>query len=190
MKRLKKLLKDNKGFSLIEMVIVIAITLILTAAAYITIGVINNGRAKDAALTFNSEISSTIAKSKGQICVANGVEEPDYKFCIKLYRTAGKVYMQKGFYTGSGDISEANYVTYDEDNENSGKGISLTSRVKVEFTDINGNTVEIDENNPQYIVFAKDGTCLSGYGYYNFKKKSGASVVGITIRKNGSRQME
>ena len=47
----RRIMKENEGYSLIEMIIVIAIIAVMSAAAMVTISIIHNAKAKEAAST-------------------------------------------------------------------------------------------------------------------------------------------
>lgn len=60
----KTISKNNRGYSLIELVIVIAIVAILATMALVSVTIIHSARAKDAALQFDSMISECISMNK------------------------------------------------------------------------------------------------------------------------------
>ena len=68
--RIKKSLKDNKGFSLTELIIVIAIILLMTAASFVTLSIVHGARAKDAASSFENSLAEVVNLSKN-----NGVDK-------------------------------------------------------------------------------------------------------------------
>ena len=49
--------EKNKGYSLIELVIVIAIIALLTGLSFVTVSLLGSARAKEAAVDFDSQIS-------------------------------------------------------------------------------------------------------------------------------------
>lgn len=189
-RRMKKL--NNKGYSLVELIIVIAIIVVLTAAAMITMTVMHSAKAKEAAITFDSELSELIKNSKSRACDANvdgKIDDADegYSFGIRLHKDGNKCYLQDvlvkdGLYVQDDTYEEANNV-------NDGKGISLSSYVYVKYTDLDGNVITIGENSGDEVLIAykKDGTCFSGYGMYEFIRTSGGDqVASMTLNKNGS----
>ena len=60
----KRLKDDNAGYSLVEMIIVLAIVAVVSAMAIVSITMIHSAKAKEAAVTFDSEVSTLITKSK------------------------------------------------------------------------------------------------------------------------------
>lgn len=178
---------DNKGYSLIELVIVIGIIVVMTGVATVTVTLINSAKAKEASVVFMSELSDTHTKSKNQLVTltddASGVvsKYPEYDFAIKLYKSGSKCYIQKGYYDGS------SFNPFPSGNPNDGKGISLSSRIDISYTDDSGNKEYINSTG-ELIVFDRNGRCVDGDGVYDFYKKNGNLVDSVTIKKNGSFQ--
>ena len=54
---MEKTIKRNEGFSLIEMIIVLAIIAVVSTMSILSIGIINTAKAKDAASVFDSEVA-------------------------------------------------------------------------------------------------------------------------------------
>lgn len=182
---------NNKGYSLVELIIVIGIIVVMTGVATVTVTLINSAKAKEASVTFSSELSDLQTKSKGQIVsltdAATGVTDtyPDYTFAIRLYKDGSKCYIQKGYCDDTGA-----FTAFTDNNANSGKGTSLSSRITIKYTDtVTGNQIEIDDSgNEMVISFDKNGRCISGSGVYDFYKKNGNLVDTVSIKKNGSYQ--
>ena len=82
----RRFMKDNKGYTLIEMIIVIAIIAIMTGAAMVTITILHNAKAKEASITLETALSETQKNAKGKMCVVADTQQPDYKFAGLLYR--------------------------------------------------------------------------------------------------------
>lgn len=190
MEKKRRFIEDNKGYSLVEMIIVIAIIVILSAAAYATLTVMHSAKAKEAATTFESEISELITKSKGQMCVVkdedgDGKDElkPDYRYCINVYTNGDKFYIRKGYWDSVIDA----YIFPAELNNNNGKGISLSAYVIVKYKALGGaeSTIDVDGVN---IVYDRSGMCIEGAGEFSFYKKSGGYISSVTLNKNGSHQ--
>ena len=186
----KKIAKNNEGFSLVEMIIVIAIIAIMAGAAMVTVTIMRSAKAKEAATTFDIELAEMQAKTKGQVCVVNGTEERDYKFAMCLYKDGGKFFLQKCYYKGSGSMDQAaNYVSVASENASSGKGTSLSPYVEVKFTPKGGTERAIAEgDNAVYIVFNRQGECVNGYGVYSFYKNNGNLICDVQLNRIGSRQ--
>ncbi len=180
----RKAMAQNKGFSLVEMIICMAIIVIMSGIAMVTVTLINSARAKEAAVTFESALSDTIAKAKSQVCVVSGTAQPKYLHCLKVYRYSdGNYYIQTGYYNPDGTSDDTRYIFPAEENVNHGKGVSMSSRVTLKYND-----AEIAEDSPVYIVYNSAGRCISGYGTYKFYKRNGNNIAAVTIQENGSHQ--
>ena len=124
----RRFMKDNKGYTLIEMIIVIAIIAIMTGAAMVTITILHNAKAKEASITLETALSETQKNAKGKMCVVADTQQPDYKFALAVYKSGSKYYVKKGYYIGNGNDMSLNssYVFDDSENANSGKGESFS----------------------------------------------------------------
>ena len=190
---MKKTISKNKGFSLVEMIIVLAIVAVMSTMALVSINIIHSAKAKDAAVVFDSEVATLKTKAKGMGVDANkdGKVDDDEKsllYCIKIYKSGDEYYLCPG-YTDPKNIS-GEFVSTSTINGTKGK--SLSSYVKIRFTGklVGGTTVtDHDPGNGAdaiYIVFNKRGECIYGVGEYEFKKTNGKTVARKYIRANGS----
>ena len=207
--------KKNEGYSLIEMIIVIAIIAIVAGMSMLSIFIVHSARAKDSAITLDSEIAELRTKAKNMTPVDPTGADPDYgkthQFALGLYKNnaKGKVRLVHLHY----DTAAKKYVTPGRDNIcTAGDDIEFSSRVKVTFdgaswgqseqvpsiygsVDTNGKlTPKEDElgsyqQNFVFIRFDKKGNCLSGYGKYRFYRKNGNAVSTTTLKQNGSHQV-
>ncbi len=144
----RRFMKDNKGYTLIEMIIVIAIIAIMTGAAMVTITILHNAKAKEASITLETALSETQKNAKGKMCVVADTQQPDYKFALAVYKSGSKYYVKKGYYIGNGNDMSLNssYVFDDSENANSGKGESFSAYVKVKYKDSSGTEQDITGN--------------------------------------------
>lgn len=189
-RKMKKL--NNKGYSLIEMVIVIAIIAVLTAAAAITVKTMHSAKAKEAAITFESEVSELLSESKNKVCDPNndGViedSELEYSVGLRLHKSGSKCYLQKVLVKNGAYVANNTYET--ANNPNSGKGISLSVYVDVKYTDLTGNSFKIGNDASENVIihFKRNGSCDLGYGTFEFiRNSSNSKVATMTINKNGS----
>ena len=186
----KKLLKDNSGYSLVELIIVIAIVIVLAAAALISITMVHSARAKDAAIKVGSEVNQLKTK------------------CMNMKPDDGTHdYYALALYNDSDDVSHICLVmhdpstnTFDYDTE---EDVNLSSSVKVDFSGsyravddfstalsgtnkVPGHQGDTGADSPVFICFDKRGNCYSGSGEYNFYKRNGNVVAHVDIRQNGS----
>lgn len=195
-------LLNNKGYSLIELVIVIGIIVVMTGVATVTVTLINSARAKEAAVIFTSELSDASTKAKSQMVVmedASGikVKYPTYSYCLKIYKEKNKTYIKKGYYNPDGTSEATKYIFIDAENSNGGKGISLSSRIEIKYKDPDtgvekkiSDSAGTDSITKVYIVFDRNGRCLEGDGDYNFYKSNGNLISTVRLKKNGSYQTD
>lgn len=187
----RRFMKENKGYSLIELIIVMAIVVILTGAAMITITVIHNAKAREAATTFEGALSDLQQNTKGKMCVVADTEQPDYRFALAVYKKGTKYYVKKGYYKGNNlDMSKAtSYVFVDAENGSGGNGESFSAYVKVTYTDASKTEREITElsDKPVYIIYDRQGCCIYGDGSYNFYRNNKNELLNtVVLNKNGS----
>ncbi len=193
--RIKKSLKDNGGFSLTELIIVIAIILIMTLASFVSLTIMHSAKAKEAASSFENSLAETISLSKNNGVDKNqnnviDADEEKYSIGLKVYKIGQKYYLQKciceksatGEYSDSGLGATDPYIK--SLNESSGKGVCLSSYVDIKYYDLDGNDASADT---YVIAFNRKGECVLGYGKYEFRKKSsGDKIVTVSVNKNGS----
>lgn len=185
-----RLFKNNKAYSLVEMLIVIAIIAIAASVSLLSVTVINSARAKEASILFDAEIASIITKSKNM----TPDNDPNKSYALVVYDDGNKKYkVCQAVY----DKSSKTY-TYDESTL-----VSLSSRVDITFKgDVikagteedlvsdytNEHSVNAKGDEAVFIRFDKKGRCLSGSGTFKFYKKNGNEIATVTIRQNGSHE--
>jgi prepilin-type N-terminal cleavage/methylation domain-containing protein len=194
---MEKTNKRNEGFSLVEMIIVLAIVAVVSTMSILSIGIINTAKAKDAASVFDSEVASVHAKAKGMAVDLdnNGTitdEELKYTYCIKLYKQSGgnDYYLCVGYCKPESSQIVTSFTS--ATTANGGLGRNLSSHVRIRY---NGNLADGtavsdydpgDGTNAIYIVFNKRGECVCGSGEFEFQKKNGNTIARKYIRANGS----
>lgn len=209
---MKNTISKNKGYSLIEMIIVLAIIALTAAMSLVSVTLLNTARAKDAALNFDAEVAELISKNKNMIPDMPNTDpsssEPKSttaKYGLMLYTDddgtikfsqidCDRYFAGSGFYkfkddgTGKPDFSDT---------------VSVSKRVDVKYQGtyksfVNGSveTRSSDTTPGSYtgigavcIMFDTKGNCLSGYGTYKFLKANGNVVSTVTIRQNGSHEV-
>ena len=208
--------RDNKGYSLVEMIIVLAIVAIVATMALISVGLIRSAKAKEAAVTVDEEVATLITKSKNMKCDREG-----WEYAARIYENDGEYYYQKGYY----NPEDYSYDFTNTDSNGDGKGKSLSPYVQIKFTTekyyfigYNASTGKFSEDDPKreyastkltdqdvsslnhngvasdvsgggiFLRFNKDGSCATGYGEIIFCKRNGTEVAREYIRVNGSHQ--
>jgi prepilin-type N-terminal cleavage/methylation domain-containing protein len=159
---MKRLFKDNSGYSLVELIIVLAIIAVLSGMGALTISVIRSGRATATKDSFDTEIAALLTRTKSQ--------SSDTAILIK--RDGNKYNIYYGTST-DGTSFTANDAT---------KADVITNNVDIYYTDGTADAALLTE---QIIKFNKsDGSVKAGYGTYTFCKSGSDSSVGsVTINK-------
>lgn len=193
----RRFVKKNEGYSLVEMIIVIAIIAVMSGAAMVTIAIIHNAKAKEAASTFEDVLSETQSNAKGKMCVIDGTQYPDYRFAVAVFKSGSKYYVQEGYYKGNGaSLTDKNsYDFVNTKDLRSGKPVSFSAYVAVKYK-ANGATDESDigrldsesaGNQPVYIIYDRQGMCINGSGEFNFYRNSKDTLLStVVLNKNGS----
>ncbi len=193
--------ENNKGYTLVEMIIVIAIIAVLSGLAMVTLTLMHSAKAKEASISFNSAVSEQISKAKGSYCDVNGdgtvdSSEKGYVYCLKLYKNGNTYYVQRGACLKSNAIANpsASFVALPKVNGTDGKGTSLSSYVDIKYTmftynEVTGSytkTTSTVDSTGVYVVYNKSGKCIHGDGDYEFYKKNGNRIARVVLNKNGS----
>ena len=163
----------NKGYTLVEMLIVIAIMAALAGLSMYSIGVIRNAKRQAAVTTFDNQISSCLVKTKADSEVSDSKVVCMY---IKKKATGGKNYCIKVGYNTSGGVADVvkGTVAVDSD-ETTWDAVLPKDVVKIEY-----NGTALDDGDEQKIIFNKsDGSVKVGGGSYTFYKSN--SEVYATI---------
>ena len=198
----REILKNNKGYTLAELIIVIAIIAVLTTASFITLGVMHTAKAKEAATIFESELAtvSGMAKNKSVDSDLNGTidsSELEDIWGLNIHKVGNKLYLQRVYYKRKNDGSMTVVALTDShpfmlaNNPNDGKGICLSAYVDIELTDTSGTKV-FDTSAGDYtcgIAFNRRGECMIHAGTYTFKKKNGSVITKVQLNPNGSYQV-
>ncbi|MBR0146331.1 MAG: prepilin-type N-terminal cleavage/methylation domain-containing protein [Eubacterium sp.] len=205
----------DQGYTLVEMIVVIAIIAVVAGLSLISVTLIHSAKAKNASTTVDSEIATLITRSKNMQSDRAG-----WQYAARIYVDDGGVYYyQKGYY----DPVTKSYDFENTDTEGEGKGTSLSSYVVVKYTSDHYYFVSYDSASKKwvedpvgegytgtsidnlelknlnsngatgnggglFIRFAKDGTCEAGTGDIRFYKRNGNIVAHEYIRANGSHQ--
>lgn len=185
----KRLSKNDSGYSLVELLIVMAIIAVLAATAMISYTMIHSAKAKDAAIKVGSEVNELKTRCMN-MTPGDGTHSA---YALRLYTEGNTPHVELVQFNDTSGI----YDSVPNEDKN------LSSSVRVEFTGdygvhnngstwsksdyIPGAKTNVGENDsPVYICFDKRGNCYSGYGEYNFKKSNGTTVAHVNIGKNGS----
>ena len=192
-------MKKNKAYSLVEMIIVIAIIAVMCGAAMVTVTLINSAKTKEAGVTLDSEISGLLAKCKSQIVeFDDGTGKKvhkDFNYAIAIYKNNdNRFYIANGFYKYDKATDTKYFYVYDAENANGGKGTGISSRVSIGYVPGSKNSGVVDNvaiagasYTAWVISFDKAGRCISGVGTYELNKASDNSTIDtISVKANGS----
>ena len=178
----RRFMKENKGYSLIELIIVLAIIVVMTGVSMVTITIIHNARAREASTKFENALSELQQNAKGKMCVVSDINEPDYRFALAIYKDNSK--------GNNLDMSKStSYLFVDSENGNGGKGESFSAYIKVKYVDESGVERDITEmdDKPVYIIYDRQGMCIYGNGKFNFYRDKKDSLLNtVVLNKNGS----
>ena len=176
---------NNDGYSLVELIIVIAIIMVLGTVSFLSLNYIKTAKAKEASVTLDNQVSNLLNRARNQACKydnGDGTGESVHKsdrFIILVYKNAdGSYYVKRGYTGASGDI----YV--DAENGKDGKGVSLTSYVDIKYNDGSGSV--LIDNVGQKIIYDASSRCVYGDGDFEFYGKNSSLLSKVTINKNGS----
>ena len=104
----------NKGYTLVEVIIVVAIMAILSGASVFTVGIIRQSKRQAATNTLNNQISNCLIQTKA---VSPGTNGSDAPLCMVIRkRTDGCYAVMLGYLTGS-DVTDSagNSLNPDDD---------------------------------------------------------------------------
>ena len=193
----KRRFMNDKGYTLVEMIIVIAIVAVLAGAAMATLSILSTARVKESSTTFYAEINSLRSRAMHEIPaydadhdgVIDDSEKDNTLFHdIKLHKDGKRIYSKMSVSDdGSTDLG-VDVIG----NLNGGKGTSLSTYPEIYYTPYVGarSQILVNDTDSHVIIFNKTGECIKGYGTYEFCKKNGSAIATVTIKKNGSCQIK
>lgn len=152
-------MKNNKGYTLIEMVIVIAIMAILTGVSVVTIGVIKEAKVNAAINTIENQMSSlwiktkALSQSKVQSSPLSSGEAGTYPLCMMIEKNTddsddvkdGSYQLILGYEAGSGFVDKevvATLTDYISIVYTDSAGVELTDSIVIQFNKSNGSVVK------------------------------------------------
>lgn len=163
--------KDNSGYTLVELIIVIAIIAVMTGAGAMTIGAIRTSQATASMQSFDDELAALEMRTKSQ--------SADNAILLERDGTDYKIYY--GTYDSKASVPSFNKT-------DPGKADAVLERVTIMYDSTNydadsSTAVKIEDS--QIIQFRKsDGEVIIGAGQYKFLKYGSNQSVGrITLSK-------
>lgn len=95
----------NKGYTLIELVIVMTITVILSAGSFVIIGIMKEAKRQSATNTFNNQISSCLIRTKA-VSTATNASATDKPLCMVIKKRSDGAYALMTGYVDGGHVSD------------------------------------------------------------------------------------
>jgi prepilin-type N-terminal cleavage/methylation domain-containing protein len=166
----KNRIKDNSGYSLVELIIVLGIIAVLSGVSMISISAISTSRATSAKEKFDQEIATLESKTKSQ----------DGDSAIMLKKDGDTYYIYYG--TCAPDSDGTTYSAGNFKADSTTADVKL-DKVTIYYTPDGGTESELTTS--QVIKVKKsDGKVVLGSGKYKFCKRGSTNSVGtVTINK-------
>jgi len=199
----------NKGYSLVETIIVIAIIGVVSAMAMVSVTMIHSAKCKDAAVVFDSEVSELIAQAKS-------MNDSSKMYALRVWKDGANYYIQRGTLKKDAGVLK---FTIDSNNANDFRGKAVSKYVRISYTAESGSGLTYPEDwndtfdttwttatsivcdgdvgslfhdgdalTGVFIQVTKSGDVISGNGAFCFFKKNGTQVARVYVRKNGSHE--
>ena len=175
-------MKKNQGYTLIEVIIVIAIIVILAGMSFVTLGIIKQAKATEAAETLDNQIGSLLVKTKAISDAKKNV------LCMKIMYNDSDVTYSDGTYAKDGSYSI--FLGYDENvtgvfsaEKSDIPEATLPDIIKIKYTSASGGsaiTLGDGTNTDVVIEFNKsNGSVRYGAGTYEivYNDNTVATVV-------------
>lgn len=174
---MKKQKHSSSGYSFVEILIVMAIMLILTALSLLTWRSVDSAKYTKAASTLQSEMSTLRTTTMAQ----------DSRMAMRLYLGAdGIYYIERGYYEGgSFRIPDASEPVLEQSNYYDYVGVSNPVKVLERGTlyceEVGSMATPIDENGIIIRFSKSDGSMVSGAGQYRLYRKNGELIANIHL---------
>ncbi len=148
-------MKKNKGYSFVELVICMAIMAALAAISFISLGILNNARAKDVSSKIDTQLHSlwvnTNAKSQDACIIIES--DPDVE----------------GYILRCGTYNSTDGFTQEFDSAGNEVSYALNNRIVVEYVPDGGSGTDVIQFNKS------DGSVKSGAGTYNIYMRASSN---------------
>lgn len=177
---MKRQKNGNGGYSLVEILIVLAIMLILTALSLLTWRSVDSAKYTKAASTLQSEMSTLRTTTMAQ----------DSRMAMRLYQGAdGYYYVERGFYEGgsfsttpdpSTPLGQSDYYNY----VGVSNPVKILERGTMYYAAEGASPAPIDATGVIIRFNKSDGSIAKGEGSYLLYRRSGELIANINLPKN------
>ncbi|MCM1497748.1 MAG: type II secretion system GspH family protein [Clostridium sp.] len=161
-------MKKNHGYTLIEMLIVLAIIVILSGVSFVTIGIIKQAKYNAAATTLSDQIGSLLVKTRAlseaktdRLCMQIRYNDSEVTYADGTYAKAGTYSLILGYHVGN---------TFVEKTANTAEA-TLPEIIEIEYDTTDSTACDIagvDDTTNMIIEFNKsNGSVRFGSGNYN-----------------------
>lgn len=174
-------MNKNKGYSLVELLIVVAIMAILCGLAAVSVGVIKKARAQEAVQTFNSQLSNIWLQTKSVASTQDSmyaeiVENANNEgYVMKLYDLVGGTVVDKNI-SGNSMNNDGNVTVTN--------GVTINKYVTITYTPTVGDASQDDDNITGKFIIKFDkstGAVLRGAGTYDFQDTTGSVIATVHL---------
>lgn len=171
----------NKGYTLIEMIIVITIMAVLSATTFVVMGVIKNAKRTSAVDKFDTQLSACLVQTKAVSKALNGT---DRGLCMVIRkRTDGKYALMTGYIVNS-SVVDKDGNALNPNNDNACDAIMEKEISKIEYspsaTSQKASIATADQMIIQYVK--TDGSLKYGAGTYKlYTKRNGSDALHATV---------
>lgn len=177
----------NKGYTLVELIIVIAIMAILAGMSFVTIGIIRTARCTAAVDTFNNQISSCLIRTKAianpSDALSSTMTVPNKPYSMLVTKRGNGRYAILLGYRDIAGLVDASNTALNAENDDDCVAILPKEITKIVYTPATGAPTLTLTGDDMVIQFVKsNGSVAYGAGKYEFySKKTGTESVCGTI---------
>lgn len=172
-------MRKNRGYTLIEAIIVIAIIAILSGASLVTIGIIRKAKVQAAATTLNNQIGGLLTKTRAlseakneRLCLKIERIDADKTFANGTTAVADSYVLILGYHNGTGFVEKTADTAE----------ATLPNFIEIEYETDDGtacNIADMDDDH-MYIEFNKSNGSVR-YGSGKYKIKYGGNLAATVV---------
>ena len=170
------IMEKNKGYTLIEMIIVIAIMAILSGLAVVSLNLISKARARDAVQTFNSQLSNLWLRTK-----STAATQKSMRAVLENCHEADEDDRNYVFTISDSTVNDAGATIWQDEDTTTLK--KWDKYITIEYTASPTGQMPTENATGKWIIqFDKaTGAVVKGAGTYAFKDKSGSVIATVHL---------